>query len=216
MHSSILLSEVWALVKRAVCGRPKVLYGWPVVIYGWPMAVYGWPMAVYGWPVVVCGWPNRCTYVAVFRSATALQFLARLLSCPLLCNDRCHRAEARGVSTVEGLGHARCCSTTGGHGLDRADGLGDSQLEIFDKVVDMHVEGPRPQEQWRQQSSNFDTADHLGANRGPLLHSIGKVVDIPVVAQRQIPVVRATQKTLVIPQLHYIGKVVDVTVCRLC
>ena len=53
-------------------------------------------------------------------------------------------------------------------------------------------------------------------NRGPLLQSIDKVVDIPVVAQRQIPVVRAIHKTIVFPQLHYIDKVVDVTECRLC
>ena len=41
-------------------------------------------------------------------------------------------------------------------------------------------------------------------------------VDIPVVAQKQFPVVREIHKTIVIPQLHYIDKVVDVTVCRLC
>ena len=71
--------------------------------------------------VVVYGWPNWCTYVAVIRSATALQvfdrvvvmpvvvqrqvpivrivqksvvfpqlqFVVKLLTCLLLCNDRC-------------------------------------------------------------------------------------------------------------------------------
>ena len=48
----------------------------------------------------------------------------------------------------------------------------------------------------------------------PQLQSIDKVVDIPVVAQRQIPVDRAIHKTIVFPQLHYINKVVDVTLCR--
>ena len=48
------------------------------------------------------------------------------------------------------------------------------------------------------------------------LLSIDKVVDIPVVAQRQIPVDRAIHKTIVFPQLHYINKVVDVTLCRSC
>ena len=40
------------------------------------------------------------------------------------------------------------------------------------------------------------------------MQSIGKVVDIPAVAQREILVVRAIQKTIAIP--HYIDKVVDV------
>ena len=62
-------------VERVVYGRPKVVYGWLVVHQTGRLRV-------------VCGWPNRCTYVADFRSATALQFLAWLLSCPLLCNNR--------------------------------------------------------------------------------------------------------------------------------
>ena len=44
----------------------------------------------------------------------------------------------------------------------------------------------------------------------PQLLSSDKVVDIPVVAQRQIPMVQSVQKTIEIPQLQYIAKVVDV------
>merc|ERR1712107_706044 len=40
------------------------------------------------------------------------------------------------------------------------------------------------------------------------------VVDIPVVAQRQIPMVQTVQKTIEIPQLQYIDKVVDVPVVQ--
>ena len=38
------------------------------------------------------------------------------------------------------------------------------------------------------------------------------IVYIPVVAQRQIPMVQTVQKTMEIPQLQYIDKVVDVPV----
>ena len=44
-------------------------------------------------------------------------------------------AEARGDSTVAVLGHARCCSTTDGHGPDRAGALEDSHLQILDMVL---------------------------------------------------------------------------------
>merc|ERR1712012_1319198 len=44
----------------------------------------------------------------------------------------------------------------------------------------------------------------------PQLQFIDKVVDIPVVAQRQIPMVQTVQKTIEIPQLQYVDKVVDV------
>ena len=44
----------------------------------------------------------------------------------------------------------------------------------------------------------------------PQLLSSDKVVDILVVAQRQIPMVQSVQKTIEIPQLQYIDKVVDV------
>ena len=54
---------------------------------------------------------------------------------------------------------------------------------------------------------NCDSADQLGDNRGPLMQSIDKVVDIPVVAQRQI--LQTFQKTMVIPRLSSIDKVVD-------
>merc|ERR1711945_75660 len=40
------------------------------------------------------------------------------------------------------------------------------------------------------------------------------VVDIPVVAQRQIPMVQTVQKTIEIPQMQYIDKVVDVPVVQ--
>merc|ERR1712064_178886 len=49
----------------------------------------------------------------------------------------------------------------------------------------------------------------------PQLQFIDKVVDIPVVAQRQIPMVQTVQKTVEIPQLQYIDKVVDVPVVQI-
>ena len=87
MHSSILVSEVWALVKR--------------VVYGWPVTVYGWPVTVYGWAVVVCGWANQCAYVADFRSYCAA-VLGKVVVMPVVV-ERCHRAEARGVSQLKVL-----------------------------------------------------------------------------------------------------------------
>merc|ERR1719284_1005822 len=48
----------------------------------------------------------------------------------------------------------------------------------------------------------------------PQLQFIDKVVDIPVVAQRQIPMVQTVQKTIEIPQLQYVDKVVDVPVVQ--
>merc|ERR1711916_74501 len=48
----------------------------------------------------------------------------------------------------------------------------------------------------------------------PQLQFIDKVVDIPVEAQRQIPMVQTVQKTIEIPQLQYIDKVVDVPVVQ--
>ena len=44
----------------------------------------------------------------------------------------------------------------------------------------------------------------------PQLQFSDNVVDIPVVAQRQIPMVQSVQKTIEILQLQYIDKVVDV------
>ena len=84
---------------------------WPVVVYDGtkargrlhgPVVWSRWPVVVYGWPVAVCGWPNRCTYVPVIRSATAMQIQGCCHA--RCCNDGCHRAEARGDSTVEDLG----------------------------------------------------------------------------------------------------------------
>ena len=46
----------------------------------------------------------------------------------------------------------------------------------------------------------------------PQLHFIDKVVDIPVVAQRQTTMNRTVQKTVEIHQLQFIDKVVDVLV----
>ena len=60
-----------------------------------------------------------------------------LLSCPLLCNDRCHRAEALGDSTVAVLGHASCCSRQVAMVLIVQTPFEISQLQFFDKVVDM-------------------------------------------------------------------------------
>merc|ERR1711945_20320 len=48
----------------------------------------------------------------------------------------------------------------------------------------------------------------------PQVQFIDKVVDIPVVAQRQIPMVQTVQKTIEIPQLQYVDKVVDVPVVQ--
>ena len=91
-----------------------------------------------------------------------------------------------------------------------------SHLQILDKVVDMPVLAQQEVHDHKNSGvnsrPNFDTADHVGANRGPLLQFVDNFVGIVVVAKRQIFVVRATQKTLLIPQVHYIDKVVDVIV----
>ena len=46
----------------------------------------------------------------------------------------------------------------------------------------------------------------------PQLQFVVKVVNTPVVTQRQILLVQPVQKTMEIPQLQYIDKVVDVDV----
>ena len=46
----------------------------------------------------------------------------------------------------------------------------------------------------------------------PQVQFLNKVVDIPVVVQRQVPMVQKVQKTLEVPQLQFIDKVVDIPV----
>ena len=46
----------------------------------------------------------------------------------------------------------------------------------------------------------------------PQVQFLDKVVDIPVVVQRQVPMVQKVQKTLEVPQLQIIDKVVDIPV----
>ena len=43
----------------------------------------------------------------------------------------------------------------------------------------------------------------------PLLQCVDKVVDIPVVTQRLIPMVQTVLKTIEIPLLHFFDKVID-------
>merc|ERR1719273_2819188 len=47
-----------------------------------------------------------------------------------------------------------------------------------------------------------------------MMQFVDKVVDIPVVVQRQVPMVQKAQKTVEVPQVQYIDKVVDVPVVR--
>merc|ERR1711916_268845 len=46
----------------------------------------------------------------------------------------------------------------------------------------------------------------------PQIQYIDKVVDVPVVMQRQLPTIQKVQKTVEVPQIQYIDKIVDVPV----
>jgi len=48
----------------------------------------------------------------------------------------------------------------------------------------------------------------------PQVQYIDRVVDVPVVKQRQVPSVQKVQKTVEVPQVQYIVKVVDVPVVK--
>ena len=63
-------------------------------------------------------------------------------------------------------------------------------------------------------TSSFTGAGCREDSRDDTRQSIGQVVDILVVAQRQTRVVWAILKTIMIPQLKYIDKVVDVHVVQ--
>ena len=43
---------------------------------------------------------------------------------------------------------------------------------------------------------------------------IEEVVDVPVMLQRQVPVIQKVQKTVEVPQVHYIDEIVDVLVVQ--
>ena len=48
----------------------------------------------------------------------------------------------------------------------------------------------------------------------PQVHYIAKVVDVPVVKQRHVPMIQKDQKTVEVPQVQLIEKVVDVPVVK--
>ena len=113
----------------SACGWPEVVCGWPKVVYGWPVVVYGRPMVVYGWPVVVCGWPNRCSYVADIRSATALQFLAKVVVMPVVvqrqvppCGSPWRFPQLKVLDNF--VDTSTVVPTTGAHCPDRAEARG--------------------------------------------------------------------------------------------
>ena len=82
---------------------------------------------------------------------------------------------------------------------------GDVNTYVQHVVHTVEVERPRIIEQTVQKP--------IIQEKIPELQFTDKVVDIPVVVQRQIPiVVRTVQKTTDIPQLQCIDKVIDVPV----
>ena len=66
----------------------------------------------------------------------------------------------------------------------RGDPTGADLGQVADLPVDLQQQVPDHKNSGVNSLPNFDSADHHGANRGPLLQSIGKVVDIPAVSQR--------------------------------
>ena len=98
---------------------------------------------------------------------------------------RCPRS-----SSLTVVGHSCYAAETCTHSANCADDRRDSPGDALGQVIDMPVVVQR----------------HMHSPRGV------KVVDIPVVAQMQIPTVLTVQKNIEILQLQSIEKVVDVTV----
>ena len=89
-------------------------------------------------------------------------------------------------------------------------------------VVKKTVENPQfqtveksaedPQTQTIQGTQISESLGNAPVSENPLVRFTDRVVDVPVVAQRQVPSVPKVQKTVEVPQIQYVDKIVDAPV----
>ena len=89
-------------------------------------------------------------------------------------------------------------------------------------VVKKTVENPQlqtveksaedPQTQTIQGTQTSESLGNAPVSENPLVRFTDRVVDVPVVAQRQVPSIPNVQKTVEVPQIQYVDKIVDAPV----